>query len=303
MRLDFTDLRLFLSVAEAASITRGAARANMTLASASERIRHMEEGLGTALLERGRRGVSLTPAGRALLHHAQLMLQQVEQMRGELAKYAGGLKGHVRLLANTSALSEFLPEALKGFLVDNPGIDLDVEERPSYDIVRAVAEGFADVGIVADIADLGGLEAFPFATDRLVLVMPKQHPLASRRGLSFRDLLDHDFVGMAGSSALQQHLGQHALQSGRPLKLRVRLNSFDAICRMVENGVGLAVIPETAARRSRRSMAIRVSHLLDPWSRRQLSICVRRLEQLPAQARQLVQHLRRLAPRGQTATS
>ncbi|HZB91016.1 MAG TPA: LysR substrate-binding domain-containing protein, partial [Stellaceae bacterium] len=169
----------------------------------------------------------------------------------------------------------------------------DVEERPSFDIVRAVAEGFADVGIVADIADLGGLQSFPFATDRLVLVTPREHPLAGRRGLAFRDLLEHDFVGMAGDSALQQHLAQHARQSGRPLKLRVRLNGFDAICRMVEKGVGLAVIPETAARRSRRSLAIRLAPLSDPWSLRRLSVCVRRLEHLPAQAQQLVRHLRR----------
>jgi DNA-binding transcriptional LysR family regulator len=291
-RFDLVDLRLFLHVAEAASITHGASKANMALASASERIRGLEEALGVVLLDRGRRGVKLTPAGRALLHHAQIVLQQIGHMSGELAKYAAGLKGHVRLLSNTSALSEVLPEVLNVFLAENPHIDIDVEERLSHDIVRAVAEGFADIGIVADIVDFGGLETFPFATDRLVLVMPRRHPFAVRRSLSFRELLDQDFVGLGTTSALQQHLAHHAIQAGRPLKLRVRLNSFDAICRMVENRIGLAIIPETAALRCRQAMAIRIAKLADAWSLRHLTICTRHLNELPVQARQLVQHLR-----------
>lgn len=295
MRFDLVDLRLFLHVAETSSITHGAAKSGISLAAASERIRGMEDLLGVALLERGRRGVELTPAGRSLTHHARIVLQQVERMRGELSEYAHGLKGYVRLLSNTSALTEFLPEALSTFLAAHPNIDVDLEERPSYDIVRLVAEGFADAGIVADIVDFGDLEAFPFATDRLVLVMPRDHRLATRRSLSFRELLDEDFVGLTATNALQQHLAQHAAQAGQPLKLRVRLGSFDAICRMVESGVGIAVVPATAARRSRKAAAIRIASLTDPWSLRHLKLCVRRLSELPMQAQLLVEHLRHFA--------
>ena len=106
MRFDLVDLRLFLFVVEAASITNGAARAGMALASASERIRLMEESLGAPLLERHRRGVRPTPAGSALVHHAQLVSQQLERMRGELSEYADGLRGCVRLFANTTAASD-----------------------------------------------------------------------------------------------------------------------------------------------------------------------------------------------------
>ncbi|HEY1933832.1 MAG TPA: LysR family transcriptional regulator [Acetobacteraceae bacterium] len=290
MHLDLVDLRLFLHVAEAQNITHGAARTNMALASASERIHGMEQSLGVALLQRQRRGVSLTPAGRAVAHHAQLVMQQIDQMQAELSVYSGEIKGHVRILANSSALSEFLPEALNAFLAANPGIDVDVEERPSYDIIRAVAEGFAEIGIVADIVDFAGLQAFPFATDRLVLITPQRHPFAGRR-VAFRDLLDQDFVGMASNNALQQHLGQHAIQAGHPLKLRVRLGSFDAIARMVENGVGIAVIPETAARRCRKTMAFRIGRLIDPWSRRHLHVCIRNAADLPTPAQRLLDHL------------
>ena len=292
MRFDLTDLRLFLHVAEAGSITHGADRAHMALASASARIRGMEEALGVPLLERGRRGVRPTPAGRALIHHARVVLQQIEHMRGELGEYAHGLKGHVRLLSNTAALSEFLPEALGAFLAAHPNIDIDLEERLSYEIVPAVAEGLADAGIVAEAIEPADLETFPFRADRLVLVVPRDHPLAGRRRIALRDVLDHPFVGLSRDSALQGYLDRHAARSGRPFKLRVRLRGFDGVCRMVEHGVGLGVVPETAARRCGQSMAIRTVRLADPWALRELTICVRRFDELPAHARRLIEHLR-----------
>jgi DNA-binding transcriptional LysR family regulator len=295
MRFDLVDLQLFLHVAEAASITRGAELSNMALASASERIRKMEELAGVELLERRRRGVNLTAAGRSFVHHARLVLQQIDHMKGELSEFAGGTKGRVRLQANASALSEFLPSALKAFLAAHPGIDVDVEENSSYAIVRSVAEGFVEVGVVADIVDFGDLEAYPFATDQLVLVMPHGHPLSSLRRPTFRSLLDQEFVGLAATNALQQHLGQRAIQAGKTLKLRVRLGSFDAACRMVEAGIGLAIIPEMAARRCRKAAAIRVARLADPWALRELNVCVRRSCDLATPARLLLEHLRSVA--------
>lgn len=293
MRFDLVDLQLFLHVAETASITQGAAMSNMALASASERVRKMEELAGVALLERGRRGVVLTPAGRAFAHHARLALQHIENMKGELSEYAGGLKGYVRVQANASALSEFLPMALKEFLAAHPGIDVDLEERPSYEVVRSVAQGFADIGIVADIVDLGDLEAYPFATDRLVVITWRGHPFARERRLAFNALLDQEFVGMAATNALQQHLGHHAIQAGKPLKIRVRLGSFDAVCRMVGNGIGVAVIPETAARRCARSASIRMCRLTDTWAMRRLHVCVRDSHGLFTPGQLLLEHLRR----------
>lgn len=292
MRFDLVDLQLFLHVAESGSITRGAAMSHLALASASGRISKMEELSGVALLERGRRGAVLTAAGRACVHHARLVLRQIEHMKGELSEFAGGWKGRVRMQANASALSEFLPETVKGFLASHPGIDIDLEENASYDIVRSVAEGFVEIGLVADIVDFAGLEAYPFATDRLVAVMPHGHPLAGQRRLAFRSLLDHEFVGLAASNALQQHIGERAVQAGKPLKLRVRLGSFDAACRMVGNGVGLAVIPETAARRCRRAAAVSVARLTDAWALRHLHVCVRRSTDLAPAARLLFEHLR-----------
>jgi molybdate transport repressor ModE-like protein len=292
MRFDLVDLRLMLHVAEAASITHGAARSGMALASASERIRAMEETLGAPLLERKRRGVALTPAGSAMVRHARLVTRQLEQMRGELGQHAKGLRGHIRLLSNTAATREFLARPLARFLASHPHVDVDLEERPSPDIVRAVAAGRADIGIVADAVDAAAeLETFPFAQDRLVLVTPRRHSLAARRKVAFRETLSYDFVGLPSGSALQDHLEDHAARAGRQLKLRVRLPGFDAICRVVESGIAVAVVSRTAAERCRRTMAIGVVPLTDPWATRHLRICVRRLRALPAHARSLVEHL------------
>jgi len=293
LRFDLVDLRLFLHVAEAGSITHGAARSGMALASASERIRAIEQALGVPLLERRRRGVALAPAGSALLRHARIVTQQLEHLRGELVPYAEGLRGRVRLLSNTAATSEFLPAALAAFLAARPTVDVELEERPSGEIVRAVAAGRAEIGIVADAVDAAAeLETFPFAEDRLVLITPPRHRLSRRQNIAFRETLDDDFVGLAVGSALQQHVDDHAARLGQGLKLRARLPGFDAVCRIVESGIGLAVIPATAARRCRRSMALGVVPLSDRWARRHLIVCVRSFRALPAPAQWLVEHLR-----------
>ena len=291
MHFDLTDLRLFLHVAEAGSITAGAARSGLALASASARVRGMEAEAGVALLERGRRGVEPTPAGRALLHHARLVAGQVERMRGELGEYARGLKGFVRLLANTAAMAEHLPGALAAFLAENANVDIDLDERPSAEVARAVAEGLADAGAAADHADLSGLEGFPFRTDRLVLAVPPGHPLHGRARVAFAEALGGEFVGLSGDSALQRHLAGHAARAGGLMRLRVRVRGLDAACRMAALGAGAAVVPEAAARRWTRGGALGVVRLEDAWAERRLLVVVRRLDALPAHARRLVRHL------------
>lgn len=295
MRFDLADLRLFLHVAEAESITHGAERAHLALASASARIRGMEERLGVPLLERRRRGVVLTAAGASLADHARLVLRHVDRMMGELGTYARGLKGSIRVLSNTAALSEHLPRLLAVFLADNPGIDIDLEERESADIVAAVASGRADIGIASDAALSDAVEAFPFRADRLVLVAAAGDALARRRHAALKDVVDRELVGLAAGSALQRHLAGQAARLGAMLKLRVRVGGFDAVCRMVEAGVGIGIVPEAAALRCRRSMAIRAVRLDDPWAERRLAICVRAARALPAPARRLLAHLREAA--------
>src|ERR1700676_5267724 len=292
MRFALPDLRLFRHVVEAGSITGGAGRAHLALAAASTRIRNMEEALGAALLVRGRQGVTPTQAGRTLLQHARLILRQAERLREDLGAYAGGRAGQIRLLSNTNALTEFLPEALSSFLATHPQVSVDLEERLSDEIVGLIAEGVGALGILAATVDAGALETYPFRRDRFVLVVARDHALAKRAKIGFEDVLDQDFIGLDRASALQRFLASKAVRIGRPLRLRVQLRSFDAVCRLVECNVGIGIVPETTARRVLRTMAIAVVPLTDPWAVRELTICVRNMKELPLYARQLVEHLR-----------
>jgi DNA-binding transcriptional LysR family regulator len=292
MRFDFADLNLFRHVVEAGSITHGAERAHLALAAASTRIRNMEHALGAPLLVRARHGVTPTQAGRTLLQHARVMLGQAERLREDLGAYAGGVAGQVRVLSNTNALTEFLPEALSSFLAVHPNVSVDLEERLSDEIVGLIAEGVGDIGIVAGTVDSGNLTTYPFRSDRFVLVVARNHPLARRTSIAFADVLDRDFVGLDRSSALQRFLASKASSVGRTLRLRVQLRSFDAVCRMVECNVGVGVVPATTARRAAKSMAIKAVDLTDAWALRDLTICVRDFAALPSYARQLVEHMR-----------
>ncbi len=292
MRFDLTDLSLFRHVVEAGSITHGAERAHLALAAASTRIRNMEDVLGVPLLTRGRQGVTPTPAGRTLLQHARAILRQAERLHEDLGAYGNGLAGQIRVLSNTNALTEFLPEALSSFLSAHPNVSIDLEERLSDEIVGLIAEGVADVGVIAGTVDAGALETYPFRRDRFVLVVGRDHPLAKRSKIAFEDVLEHDFVGLDRSSALQRFLAAKAARIGRPLRLRVQLRSFDAVCRLVECNVGIGIVPETTARRVSKTMAIAIVPLADSWAVRDLTICTRSLKELPPSARQLVEHLK-----------
>ncbi|HEX5342013.1 MAG TPA: LysR substrate-binding domain-containing protein [Duganella sp.] len=294
MRFDLIDLKLFIHIADSGSITAGAALAHLALPSASARVRGMEEALNVPLLQRGRRGAEPTEAGRTLLQHARTILRQVEDMHADLAQFATGLKGQVRLLCNTSAMTEFLPDALAAFLAAHPQLSINLEERLSRDIVQAVADGAADIGIITDAVDRAALQTFPFRDDPLVLAMARSHPLAHalghKRRVAFEAALDYDFIGLAGDSALQQYAAGQAERLGRRLHCKIRLRSFEAICRMAASGAGLALLPETAARRSPDNL--RIVKLSDEWADRKLLICVRDEAALPGYARELVTALR-----------
>jgi DNA-binding transcriptional LysR family regulator len=292
VHFDFTDLSLFRHIVEAGSITHGAERANLALAAASTRIRKMENTFGAELLVRGRIGVTPTQAGRTLLQHARSILAQSERLQEDLTPYARGLAGQVRVLSNTNALTEFLPETLSSFLTAYPDISVDLEERLSDEIVGLIAEGSADIGIVAGTVDHAGLDTFPYRSDRFVLVVPRNHALASRARIGFAEVLNYDMVGLDRASAIQRFLADKANRVGRPLRLRVQLRSFDAICRLVECNVGVGIVPETTVQRTSRNMAISAVRLADPWALRELTICVRDVDALPPYARQLVDHLR-----------
>ena len=282
MRLDLTDLRLFAAVVDAGSITQGAVRVHLALPSASERLRAIETQVGAPLLVRHARGVRPTPAGEALAHHARRLLQQHADMQAELRALAQGERGSVRLFANTSAMTGFLPARLGPWLAQRPDLQLDVQERRSSDIVEAVAQGLVEAGVVASSVAAQGMALSPIADDQLVLVAARQAagpvasalaPFASARALSFRDALAWPFVGLAMGSALQAHIDHQAAQLGAQLRYRLRVGELSDVLALLAQGLGVAVLPQRLVPRA--ATGLRSWRLRDAWCQRQLCICTR----------------------------
>lgn len=291
MHFDLKDLKLFVCAADEGSLTRAAERQHLSLAAASTRVKSLEVQSGQTLLYREARGVRLTPPGEAFLHHARGVLRQVDQLRTDLQEYSGGLRGHVRVFANTTAVTDFLPEILPGFLSNNPRVNVDLQEKPNAEIARGVLDGRADIGIVAGAVDMLNLQAIHFSTDRLVLVTPRSHPFAGRKSIAFADTLDEDAIGMNQHSTLQTFLAQVTEKLGKPLKLRIQLSSFDAMCRMIGAGVGVGIVPESAARRNQDAMGLALIELTDAWCVRERYILVRDQNKLPPYAQSLIDTL------------
>lgn len=291
MRLDLADLQLFLCIVDAGSITAGAARANLALASASERLRSMESAVGVALLDRRPRGVVTTEAGEALAHHARLILRQQEMLKGELHDFAVGARGTLHLYANTAALTEFLPSRLAPWLAERPRMRIELKERTSAEIVRAVASGLAEAGVVSDAVRADGLQVQAVAKDHLVLIAATEHAFSQRKKVGFSEVLDLPFVGLAQGSALQDHIDDHARAAGRPLDLRIRMKTFEGLCEMVAHGVGVGIVPQGIAQRYRRRYPLQTVGLADDWARRQLCLCFREWSELTAPMQSLLTHL------------
>ena len=291
MHFDLPDLRLFIHIAVSPSLTQGARKAFLSPAAASARIKALESQLGSRLLYRDSRGVELTPAGQRLLQHARLIMRQVDYLKSEFTEYGTDAAGHIRIFANTTAVTEFLPEVLAGFLAERPGVTVDLQERLSRDIVRGVLDGAADLGIIAGPVQAPGLQVLHFSTDRLVLAVPLGHALARRPSVSFNDTLAYQHIGLHEGSTLLSFLREQVEKLGGNLALRIQVSSFEAICRMIEGGVGIGIIPESAARRHSRTMQLAILQLDEAWAVRERSMLVRELDALPGSVRALIDRL------------
>ncbi|SFV11222.1 transcriptional regulator, LysR family [Pseudoduganella namucuonensis] len=290
-RLDLVSLSLFNLIVRSGSISKGAALANLAVGAASKRISDLEATVGSSLLERHSRGVTPTVAGQALYRHAQRILSDVDQLTAELSDYASGMVGIVRLWANTSAITQFLPADIAAFANANPGIRIELEEQNSSEIVLALFNGRADLGIFADRTPAMGLFQTKYREDRLVLVAPRDHPLAARRSVRFEEALEYEFVSLSKGTSLAERLQVEAEALGRPLKLRIRVRSFDAMCQMVAAGMGIAVLPSLAVHALVRSLHLRQIALPDAWAHRELLIGLRDPNAVPRHVRPLLDHL------------
>lgn len=291
-RLDLITLQLFLSIYEEGTLTRAAEREAIAVSAASKRLLELEQAIGVALFVRKARGMALTPAGETLLTHARRMLLSVERISLELTEHAQGVRGYVRMVANLSAIVEFLPEDLRAFLQLQEQVKLDLEERPSGSVVKGVEDGWADIGICSSDVDTRNLHSELYRRDRLVLVMRDDHPLAHRSNVEFAETLDSDHVGLHADSSIntRTHLASHA--AGKSLKMPIHVPGFDAVCRMAQVGMGLGVIPHEVYLAIGRPLGLISVVLDDDWAQRELKIVVRDVKGLSPATQALFNHLR-----------
>ncbi|WP_224717643.1 LysR family transcriptional regulator [Pectobacterium versatile] len=289
---DLQSLRIFLQVAQTGSLTKAAEKFHITLSALSKRIAELERTVDCALFIRMPRGLTLTPAGKELVNHARNVLSNVERMASEMNDYAVGVRGHVHMWANTSAIIQFLPQDLASFLLARPLIRINLEEKLSKTVVTALAMGEADIGIFADNVGSQGVEKIPYRQDKLVVLVPPHHPLSVRPEVSFNDTLGYDYVGLNNGSSLLKQLKDASDELGRVLRLRVQVSSFDGICRMIEAGLGISVLPEGAIRPGVLGTELRAISLTDEWASRQLWLGVKSSATLQPEVANLLTHLR-----------
>ncbi len=273
--IDLSTLRVVIAAADLGSISAASERLQLAVAAASSRITALEESLGFRVFERSSRGVQLTPAGQMLVQRSRALLTDADRLAQHLRGYSEGLQGHVRVLANTSALLEVLPQRLEQFIKAHPLIRIDMEERGSPEIPLALIEGRADFGVVDLPVPPAGLAFTPFFSDTLVLLTPHSHRLASRRRLRLADALDEPFITLTDGTALSNRLLASAADAGRQLHVRMRMRGFDAVCRMVAAGLGVGVLPLEAIAPQLAHLPLTAVPLSDAWARRTHHIATR----------------------------
>ena len=291
MRFDLTTLNLVLAIAETRSITRGAEREHLALAAASKRLSDLEIRLGVALFDRRARGVDLTEAGRALVRHIRSLNASLHALESEVVEFSRGIKGHLRIAANASAIAECLPADLAAFSQAHPGIRISLEDLTSAEVQAAVAEGRADVGFFVPPQHEARLSCRHYRDGELAVLVPQGHVLARRERVPFDALLDFDIVGLHLGAAVHEQMRERAQALGRTLNVRVQVRGFDAIAQLVEAGLGVAVLPKGVAQRFARIFAVQPLGLDEDWARRAYLLAVRTQEVLPAVVQRFVEAL------------
>lgn len=291
---DFVTLRLFALAAEHKSLSKASALANIAVAAVSRRISNFEGELGVRLFHRSRNGVELTPAGEVCLKRSQNILGELGYLRADMADYRKGMSGSVSVQANTSAIAQFLPDDLAAFSNAHPSIGLELHEAYSPEIVHRVRNCKGELGIILEGGETFGLTVWPYRSDRLVVVAPQSFRTGVSR-IRFADLMSEDFVQMGYDTAITKLLSARASEAGHPMRVRVTVDSFDAVCRMISAGFGLGVLPEFAAASHVHNSDIRLIELDEPWSVRQMLICVKSDSNLSASSGLLISFLRECA--------
>lgn len=269
-QVDLAALRLFVAVAQTGKISAGAMTCHLSVAAASKRISDLELRLGYSLFDRHARGVVATAAGERVLAYARQVIGLTESLENDLSDQMQGIEGSVRLFANSSAIVQFLPADLSGFLAGNSSIRVELSEHTSREVVDALLTERSDLGIFEGSYHSAGVHSVPYRRDQLALIVPVGHRLGRRRTVRLEQVLEHELVALPGDTAIQRQLAQSAAALGRQLRTRISVHSFDAVCSLVAAGAGIGVVPRMAAEMHARLRRLHCLPLADPWAQRTL---------------------------------
>lgn len=292
IRPDLTTLRLFLAVYSLRSMTKAAEREHIAPSAISKRIQAFEAEIDTQLFYRHARGVTPTPAGQALAGHAQRLFAELSAANADLSSYSSGHRGEVRIYAHSSAVIQYLPEQLAAFARAFPQVQVQLREQASLDVIDAMVDGFADVGIIdGNVPVPPVIRTLPYVRDRLIALVPAGHPLAGRQQIDFADISGSDHVSLEAGTSLQVLVAGAAKTSGFELNTRIEVRTFEAAIRMVEVGLGAAILPERLVRSLADDSLTRIVALADEWATRTLVLCIKDQQVLTSPAQFLLEHL------------
>ncbi|EHM01299.1 LysR substrate binding domain protein [Acetobacteraceae bacterium AT-5844] len=275
MAIDLDQLRAFVAVAEAQSLTRATDTLHLSLPAVSRRLSALEEELGVALLARSTRRVALTQTGREFLPRARRLLDELEESLLGIRETAARRRGLVTIACIPTAAYYFLPETLADFARRFPNVRVRVMDLSADGVVDAVATGGAEFGIGMEGAVHPEVEFRPLRRDPFVLACRRDHPLAKKRGLKWADLHNETLVGVSRRSGNRLILDRALLPRGIQPNWRYEAEHLSTSLGLVEAGLGVAVVPRLALPREAHPVLV-ARPLADPKIERATGVMLRR---------------------------
>ncbi|MEU7720166.1 LysR family transcriptional regulator [Streptomyces tibetensis] len=288
--MELRQLEYFVAVAEERNFTRAAERVHISQSGVSAQIRQLERELGAELFDRSARTATLTAAGKAALDHARAALAAATAVGQAVDEVTGLIRGRLMVGMVIGCTVTPLFEALSAFHRAHPGVEISLLEDNSDRLVEAVRAGTIDLALIGTAtAAPDGLEALTIISERLVVVVPQDHALASRRRIALRDVAAHPIVCMPPGTGLRTVFdGACAAQSLRP-GIALQAGAADAVADLAARGLGVGVLSESMAAAHRDRLAVRT---IDDVDTPALLALVWRSGQSPG-VRELLAHCRR----------
>ncbi len=284
IKFEIFDLRLYIAIIENGSLSKAADSLPLALSAASARLKKLEERLGLTLLERHPRGIQPTNAGTLFYDHALRLMQAAQDTQKGMDALSGKGRIQLKIHSNTTGLSTNLPQQLGEFLQKNPSVDLNFEQSSSRQVLKSVAEGKADLGVVDGEYNQKDLLFLLYQRNELVVISNRDNPFAQKKSCSFEEWLKQPLVGYEKGSSLQQFLERMAVFAHLPAHFRATAPNFSAVAHLVANDVGVAIVSRPLALQFTKTLPLTLIKLDEPWANRELSICIRPQNdnQLPA---------------------